>query len=75
MNKTMNTAPVFSEAQKEAILNSAGKKVALTIARYEHTIEKEDLAGAGETPVYGVFVSLKRFRQLRACCGFMGFCF
>ncbi|MBE6427595.1 MAG: AmmeMemoRadiSam system protein B [Planctomycetaceae bacterium] len=72
MNKTMNTAPVFSEAQKEAILNSAGKKVALTIARYEHTIEKEDLAGAGETPVYGVFVSLKRFRQLRACCGFMG---
>ncbi len=72
MNKTMNTAPIFSEAQQNAILKTAGKKAAMTIARYENTIEKEELAGAGDVPVYGVFVSLKRFRQLRACCGFTG---
>lgn len=68
----MNTAPFFSEAQKEAILRATGKKTAMTIARYENTIEKDELAGAGDAPVYGAFVSLKRFRQPRACCGFTG---
>lgn len=72
MNKTMNVAPEFSEAQKSAILHAAGRKVALTICRIENKIEKDELEGAGETPVYGAFVSLKRFRQLRACCGCMG---
>ncbi len=72
MNKTMNVAPVFTDEQKNAILRTAGRKVALTVCRIEDKIQKEELADAGETPVYGVFVSLKRFMQLRACCGSLG---
>ena len=72
MNETMNTAPEINESQKQAILQAAGRKVALTICRFENKIQKEDLDGIGESPVYGAFVSLKRFRQLRACCGSLG---
>lgn len=72
MNQSMNAAPVFTNEQKQAILRAAGRKVAMTICRFENQIESEELLGAGEARVYGSFVSLKRFRQLRACCGCMG---
>lgn len=72
MNQSMNTAPEINESQKQAILQAAGRKVALTICRFEDKIRKEELQGIGESPIYGAFVSLKRFRQLRACCGSLG---
>lgn len=72
MVQTMHTAPEINEKQKQAILQATGRKVALTICRFENKILKEELLGIGETPIYGAFVSLKRFRQLRACCGSLG---
>lgn len=72
MNMSMNVAPEFTDEQKKSIVQSVSRKVALTICRIEDKIQKEELNGAGDFPVYGAFVSLKRFRQLRACCGCMG---
>jgi len=72
MNQTMNIAPEINESQKKAILQAVARKVALTICRFENKILKEELQGVGESPVYGAFVSLRRFRQLRACCGSLG---
>ncbi len=72
MDEMVNIRPDFSEAQRQAIFRAAGRKVAYSVCRLANTITPEDLAGVGEFPVYGVFVSLKRFGQLRACCGFLG---
>ena len=72
MYKSMNVPPQLNEEQKTAILEAAGRKVGLTICRIENEIEEQDLKGAGSVPVYGVFVTLKRFRQVRAQSGCMG---
>jgi len=72
MNRSMNVAPQLNEEQKTAILEAAGRKVGLTICRIENEIEEKDLHGAGNAPVYGAFVTLKRFRQVRAQSGCMG---
>lgn len=72
MDENTNLRPNFTEEQKAAIFRAAGRKVACSVCRLANTITADDLAGAGEFPVYGAFVSLKRFGQLRACCGFLG---
>ncbi|MDO4551737.1 MAG: AmmeMemoRadiSam system protein B [Planctomycetia bacterium] len=72
MEHSVNIRPSFTEAQKKAIFLTAGRKVAMSVCRMSHKIRSEDLEGTADFPVYGVFVSLKRFGQLRACCGFLG---
>ncbi|MDO4584120.1 MAG: AmmeMemoRadiSam system protein B [Planctomycetia bacterium] len=70
-NQPQTHSPSLSDVQKQAILRAAGRKVALSIARTADSISAEELEGAANIPVYGVFVSLKRKNQLRACCGWI----
>lgn len=72
MEELMSKRPEFTESQKRAIFLAAGRKVAMSVCRLAYDITADELEGAAGTEVYGVFVSLKRFGQLRACCGYLG---
>lgn len=70
-NQPVFHCPSLTEVQKQAILRAAGRKVALSIAKTADSISADELEGVASLPVYGVFVSLKRKNQLRACCGWV----
>ncbi|MFZ5831927.1 MAG: AmmeMemoRadiSam system radical SAM enzyme [Planctomycetota bacterium] len=64
--------PVLSEADREAIVAAAARRVAATVRAEPCEPVEQVLGAAAETLLYGVFVTLKRGRKLRACCGFLG---
>ena len=72
MEEMKNIRPNFTESQNRAIFLAAGRKVAMSVCRLAYEITADELDGTADFPVYGVFVSLKRHDQLRACCGFLG---
>jgi AmmeMemoRadiSam system protein B/AmmeMemoRadiSam system protein A len=64
--------PALSAQQEESIFLAAGRRVAAVVKSQTPEAMETMLADAAGTPVYGVFVSLKRGGQLRSCCGFLG---
>lgn len=72
MQEMESMRPQFNENQNQAILKAVSRKVAMTVCRLADEITSEQLLDTADFPVYGVFVSLKRFGQLRACCGTLG---
>ncbi len=64
--------PQLSGLQEQAVFRAACE---LIVGGVTHSaVEPRDpvLAGAAESPVMGVFVTLKRQGHLRACCGSLG---
>jgi len=64
--------PELNAEQQQAILRGAGNWVAAAAGARLAPLTDTTLAGAAQTPVMGVFVSLKRAGRLRSCCGFLG---
>ena len=64
--------PELSAERRQAILRAAGNWVAAAAGARLAPLTDTTLAGAAQTPVMGVFVSLKRAGRLRSCCGFLG---
>jgi len=64
--------PQLTEQQEDLVFQAAGRRVIAAV--YDRPPEQLEqvLADLAETPLLGVFVSLKRSGQLRSCCGFMG---
>src|SRR5581483_125516 len=58
--------------QKEIILSSAGELIRLTTFVQPPALSDATLGGAAQRIVSGVFVSLKRGKHLRSCCGMLG---
>ena len=66
------TAMAFTAEQRDAILNSAAELVkASTEGRRANLPNLQEL-GLADASVSGIFVSLKRDRRLRSCCGSFG---
>src|SRR5205823_1802740 len=61
--------PQLSPQQKDAILSATGELLCATITNRKPHFPDPTLGGAAKTPVSGAFVSLKRGKHLRACCG------
>jgi len=64
--------PELTDRQEESIFRAAGRRVAAAVRSQAPEAMDAALAEVASTPVYGVFVSLKRGSQLRSCCGSMG---
>jgi AmmeMemoRadiSam system protein B/AmmeMemoRadiSam system protein A len=64
--------PELSEAEQRAMFEAAGWQVAAAVCGWPATALQEQLPEIAGKPVLGAFVSLKRAKQLRACCGSMG---
>lgn len=64
--------PELSKQQEDRIFQAAGRRVAAAVRAQPPQPVDAVLAEVAKTPLYGVFVSLKRGGQLRSCCGFMG---
>ncbi len=60
---------LLSEAQRSSILAAATEWVAAPVCRRPPILNDATLSGAAYRPVCGAFVSLKRAKHLRACCG------
>ena len=61
--------PVFNKEQEAAIFRAAGRRVTAAVRGEPAEPTRNLLDKVAKTPVYGAFVSLKRAKQLRACCG------
>jgi AmmeMemoRadiSam system radical SAM enzyme/AmmeMemoRadiSam system protein B/AmmeMemoRadiSam system protein A len=64
--------PGLSSEQEQRLVRAAGGRVAAAVNNQPSEPMADVLADVAELPVYGVFVSLKRGRQLRSCCGYLG---
>lgn len=58
--------------QREVIHRAACELISAAVARRKPVLADDSLGAAAEAPVWGVFVSAKRFGQLRGCCGAIG---
>jgi AmmeMemoRadiSam system protein B/AmmeMemoRadiSam system protein A len=61
--------PELTAAQKQLILEAAGEMVSAIAENRQARFADPTLGGATDEPVAGAFVSLKRGKHLRACCG------
>ncbi len=64
--------PELTAAQQRAVLRAASEMIRAAVEGTELHLSDETLAGAAGTPVLGCFVSIKRQKHLRGCCGFLG---
>jgi len=64
--------PELSEAEEEALFEVAAWQVAASVCGWPMGRLADRLPEIAEKPVLGAFVSLKRAKQLRACCGYLG---
>ncbi|HUY35144.1 MAG TPA: AmmeMemoRadiSam system radical SAM enzyme [Pirellulales bacterium] len=64
--------PELNAEKRQAILRAAGNWLAAAAGARVAPLTDATLAGVAQTPVMGVFVSLKRAGRLRSCCGFLG---
>ena len=69
--KSLSLDQLTAEQERAILRNAARMLVAATGGR-QASPSGDDLAGAGEIPVLGAFVTLKREGRLRSCCGFLG---
>ena len=66
-----NALESLSHQQQQGILRLACDSLFATIQGSELTCD-ESVADAGEIPLLGAFVTVKRQGKLRGCCGFLG---
>ena len=66
------TAMAFTAEQREAILNSAAELVKASTEGRRANLPNLQEIGLADASVSGIFVSLKRDRRLRSCCGSFG---
>jgi AmmeMemoRadiSam system radical SAM enzyme/AmmeMemoRadiSam system protein B/AmmeMemoRadiSam system protein A len=64
--------PVLDDEQQHRVFRAAAQRVVAAVQRQSCPAAAAVLGDIADTPVYGVFVSLKRGAQLRACCGHIG---
>lgn len=64
--------PELTEAEKKALFEAAAWQVAATVCGWPIRPLAEQLGKIAKKPLLGSFVSLKRAKQLRACCGYLG---
>jgi AmmeMemoRadiSam system radical SAM enzyme/AmmeMemoRadiSam system protein B/AmmeMemoRadiSam system protein A len=64
--------PEMTDAQKQCLIDSARALVRDLARGQQAGLADPLLAGLGETLVAGAFVSLKRGKHLRSCCGTLG---
>jgi AmmeMemoRadiSam system radical SAM enzyme/AmmeMemoRadiSam system protein B/AmmeMemoRadiSam system protein A len=69
---SISSRPEFSTEQQQRILAVARDLVRELALGRKAAVSAAALSGLGEQLVAGVFVSLKRGKHLRACCGMMG---
>jgi AmmeMemoRadiSam system protein B/AmmeMemoRadiSam system protein A len=62
----------LTEEQKQVVLAAAGELVSAAAVGRPPAIADGTLAGAVDVILSGVFVSLKRGKHLRSCCGMLG---
>lgn len=62
----------LSDEVKQRLLRTTGELVRSLVAGQPFTFAKGALAGLEEMPLAGAFVSLKRGKHLRSCCGMLG---
>lgn len=70
--KASPTSMAFSAEQREAILKSAAELVKASTEGRRAAVPNLDQLGLADASVSGIFVSLKRDRRLRSCCGSFG---
>ncbi len=63
--------PELSAEQKSLVLAATAELMRATVLGRAPSIPDPTLAGATNVPVSGVFVSLKRNKHLRSCCGML----
>ncbi len=68
----VDAAPQISSEQQQEIHRAASRWVALAVTGRTENVDESRFAGVGDHPLMGVFVSLKRQKRLRGCCGVMG---
>ncbi len=64
--------PTLTQEQETSILRASSRRVAAAVHARRGSSSRDLLGDAANTPVYGVFVTLKRAGQLRSCCGCLG---
>lgn len=64
--------PELSEAEEQALFEAAAWEVAASVCGWPMRRLADRLPEIAGKPVLGAFVSLKRAKQLRACCGYLG---
>jgi AmmeMemoRadiSam system protein B/AmmeMemoRadiSam system protein A len=69
---SLKSKPELRPDQKEHILAAAGELLRATLAERPAELSDPTLAGAADREVAGTFISLKRGKHLRSCCGFLG---
>src|SRR5262245_49350673 len=64
--------PQLSEQQKQVVLHAASEFVSAVANGRPPVIPDQTFSGASEIVLSGAFVSLKRAKHLRSCCGMLG---
>lgn len=64
--------PQLSAEQKQTLLRAAGSLVTAAASGRPPALPDPKLGGVGDLILSGVFVSLKRAKHLRSCCGMLG---
>ncbi len=62
----------LTEQQQQAILTAASEMVVAVVNDRPIRLSDPTIGGLADVPVHGTFVSLKRGKQLRGCCGLVG---
>jgi len=62
----------LTPTQKQLIVSAAGELIRATIFNESPRIADATLGGSADRIVSGIFVSLKRRKHLRSCCGLLG---
>jgi AmmeMemoRadiSam system radical SAM enzyme/AmmeMemoRadiSam system protein B/uncharacterized protein (TIGR00296 family) len=71
MSTDSNAAPEIKPELQAAILEAAGEILAAKVQDRLAVFADPTLGGGTDLPVFGCFVTAKRGKQLRSCCGFM----
>src|SRR5262245_14581092 len=64
--------PQLSEKQKQVVLHAASEFVSAVATGRPPALPDQTLGGTSEIVLSGAFVSLKRSKHLRSCCGMLG---
>ena len=62
----------LTDEQKEHLIGATSELVRALATGQRAAFADPSLAGAGDQMIAGAFVSLKRGKHLRACCGMLG---
>jgi AmmeMemoRadiSam system protein B/AmmeMemoRadiSam system protein A len=63
--------PALSASDEQRIFRAAATRVAAAVMETPVSAAELNIGDLAQTPVYGVFVSLKHGGRLRSCCGYL----